>query len=579
MNIKEEIKKSIETTVNALYPDFSSLRNQGIDVLVEIPKEKRYGDYSTNIALALAKKVRKNSIEVANYIFSKMNYYNVLKNIGIEKVEVAGSGFINFYLSKDFFIENLKKVLKEKTKFGHNQNLKGEKTIVEYTDPNPFKEFHIGHLMSNSIGESLSRIFEFQGARIKRANYQGDVGLHVAKVIWGKLKNPDKTWQESYVLGNKGYKENENTKKEIEEINKKIYEMILRKTQDRSDKNINKLYYEGKKESLNYFEKIYKKLGTKFDYYFFESEVGDFGKKIVREGLEKGIFEKGEKGVIVFKGEKYGLHTRVFISSEGLPTYEAKELGLAKIKYDRYKYNNSIIVTGNEINEYFKVLIASMKEIFPDLAQKTKHIGHGMMRLPEGKISSRSGKVITFESLLNQVEWLVREKIKNRDLPDAEKKKITEKVAVGTLKYSILKQSIGSDIVFDFEKSISFEGDSGPYLQYSLARAMSVLRKAESEKIKRDPNLRMHPNNPNNFEKKMIYFPDVVEKSGKEYEPHYIVLYLTELAREFNGYYESNRIVEKKDEFSPYKVALTEAFSIIMKNGLWLLGIETPERL
>ena len=342
MNIKEEIKKSIETTVNALYPDFSSLRNQGIDVLVEIPKEKRYGDYSTNIALALAKKVRKNSIEVANYIFSKMNYYNVLKNIGIEKVEVAGSGFINFYLSKDFFIENLKKVLKEKTKFGHNQNLKGEKTIVEYTDPNPFKEFHIGHLMSNSIGESLSRIFEFQGARIKRANYQGDVGLHVAKVIWGKLKNPDKTWQESYVLGNKGYKENENTKKEIEEINKKIYEMILRKTQDRSDKNINKLYYEGKKESLNYFEKIYKKLGTKFDYYFFESEVGDFGKKIVQEGLEKGIFEKGEKGVIVFKGEKYGLHTRVFISSEGLPTYEAKELGLAKIKYDRYKYNNSI---------------------------------------------------------------------------------------------------------------------------------------------------------------------------------------------------------------------------------------------
>ena len=532
MNIKEEIRKLIEKAIKS----FGSYDGP---VLVETPKEKTHGDYSTNIALALAKKLNKNPIEVAGGLVKELSS-KVLKNIGIEKVEVAGPGFINFYLSKKFFVENLKKINKN---FGKNSNLKDQKVIVEYTDPNPFKEFHIGHLMSNSIGESISRIFEFQGAKVKRANYQGDVGLHVAKAIWGKMQNQNQAWQNAYVFGSEKYEINETAKK----------------------------------ESLEYFEKIYKTLGTKFDYYFFESAVADFGKKIVENGLKSGIFEKGEKGATIFKGEKTGLHTRVFINSEGLPTYEAKELGLAHIKYKKYGYNQSVIITGNEINEYFKVLLSAMLQIFPELAEKTKHIGHGMMRLSEGKMSSRTGKIITFEFLLNKVEELVKEKIKDRDLSDLEKKEITEKVAIGALKYSILKQSIGSDIIYDFKKSISFEGDSGPYLQYSYARAQSVLKKAKAEKIK--ASLKNIPNEISKLEKDMIYFPEIVEKSGKEYEPHVITLYLTELAREFNNYYANNKIVDKNDDFSSYKVAITEAFSIIMKNSLWLLGIQAPEKM
>ena len=558
MNIKEEIRKLIEKAIKS----FGSYDGP---VLVETPKEKTHGDYSTNIALALAKKLNKNPIEVAGGLVKELSS-KVLKNIGIEKVEVAGPGFINFYLSKKFFVENLKKINKN---FGKNSNLKDQKVIVEYTDPNPFKEFHIGHLMSNSIGESISRIFEFQGAKVKRANYQGDVGLHVAKAIWGKMQNQNQAWQNAYVFGSEKYEINETAKKEITELNKKIFE--------RSDKNINALYDKGKKESLEYFEKIYKTLGTKFDYYFFESAVADFGKKIVENGLKSGIFEKGEKGATIFKGEKTGLHTRVFINSEGLPTYEAKELGLAHIKYKKYGYNQSVIITGNEINEYFKVLLSAMLQIFPELAEKTKHIGHGMMRLSEGKMSSRTGKIITFEFLLNKVEELVKEKIKNRDFSEKEKNEISEKIAIGALKYSILKQSIGSDIIYDFEKSISFEGDSGPYLQYSYARAQSVLKKAKAEKIK--ASLKNIPNEISKLEKDMIYFPEIVEKSGKEYEPHVITLYLTELAREFNNYYANNKIVDKNDDFSSYKVAITEAFSIIMKNSLWLLGIQAPEKM
>ena len=552
--IKEEIKKILQRAAGAK------------EVTVEAPKEKTHGDYSSGVALVLSKKIGKNPIEFANEIVEKIGEQKF-----IAKIEVAGPGFINFFLKDEFFIENVKEIIKTGENFGKNKNLKNQKVIIEYTDPNPFKEFHIGHLMSNSIGESLSRIFEFQGAKVKRANYQGDVGLHVAKAMFGKLKNPGQSWQEAYVFGAKVYEEDEGAKKEMVEMNKKIFE--------RNNKEVNKLYDQGKKESLAHFEKIYKELGTKFDYYFFESQVADTGKKVVKDGLKRHIFEKGERGAVVFEGEKLGLHTRVFINSEGLPTYEAKELALAKEKYKKYKYDTSVVVTGNEINEYFKVLLCAMSKIFPELAKKTTHIGHGMMRLPEGKMSSRTGKVITFEFLLNEVEKLVLKKVADRDFSEAEKSRVAEIVAIGALKYSILKQSIGSDIIYDFEKSISFEGDSGPYLQYSYARAQSVLRKAKTEKIKSDPNMQMHPNDPNILERMMVYFPEVVEKAGKEYEPHIITLYLTELAREFNNYYANNKIVDRADKFSPYKVAITQAFSVIMKNGLWLLGISAPERM
>jgi len=544
MKAKEEIKKIIQKAIG----------KEAVDFLVQVPAESIHGDYSSNVALVLAKSLGKNPRQVADEIVAKIGNQKF-----IDKIEVAGAGFINFYLSREYFIDQLKNIDKN---FGRNKNLKGQKIIIEFTDPNPFKEFHIGHLMSNSIGESISRIIDFQGAKIKRANYQGDVGMHVAKAIWGNLKNPNASWQESYVLGAKNYEDNEEAKIEITKLNKKIFE--------RTDKGINKLYDQGKKESLNYFETIYKKLGTKFDCYFFESQMAPIGKKLVTENLGK-IFEAGENGAIIFKGENFGLHTRVFINSEGLPTYEAKELALAKIKHGKYNYDQSIVITGNEINDYFKVLLCAMTQIFPKLAENTKHIGHGMMRMPEGKMSSRTGKVVTFEFLLNEVKKLVAQKIAERELSEVEKKEIIETVAIGALKYSILKQGIGSDIIYDFEKSISFEGDSGPYLQYAYARAQSILRKAKSEKIK--VSLKKSPEQISQLEKLMNQFPEIVEKAGKELEPHGIVIYLTELAREFSNYYANNKIVDKSDEFSPYKLAIVEAFALIMKNGLWLLGI------
>ena len=303
-------------------------------IFFEHPENLEHGDYSTNVALVLAKQLGKNPREVAESIIGKLEIENWKF---LDKVEVAGPGFVNFFLSKEYLLEELKRIAKEKDRYGAGKEKR--KIIVEFTDPNPFKEFHIGHLYSNTAGESLCRLFEATGAVVKRANYQGDVGLHVAKAILGMtllangmpkkkttLLEKVKWLGRCYALGSADGVE----VGDLERINKAVYE--------KSDKNINKLYEVGREWSLQYFENIYKRLGTEFNYYYFESKVGNMGAKIVGEGLKKGVFERSE-GAVIFPGEKYGLHSRVFINSQGLPTYEAKELGLAPTKYKDFKYD------------------------------------------------------------------------------------------------------------------------------------------------------------------------------------------------------------------------------------------------
>jgi arginyl-tRNA synthetase len=429
--------------------------------------------------------------------------------------------------------------------------------------------------MSNAVGESISRLIENGGAKVKRATYGGDVGLHVAKGIWGLLHEKRQKQEadivylgRAYVVGSEKYETDESAKKEIQEINKKVFEQ--------SDTEINKLHEWGKKVSLETFHQIYQKLDSHFDFEFFESEMAPMGMFLVEEFLAKGIFEKSE-GAIVFKGEKYDLHTRVFVNSQGLPTYETKELGLNKKKHELYPFHRSIIVTANEQNDYFKVLLQVMTLVYPDIANRTRHISHGMLRFAEGKMSSRKGNIITGESLISDVEKLVEERIAERELSSIEKDEIKTKVAIAAIKYSILKQSPGSDIIFDPEKSLSFEGDSGPYLQYATVRAGSILQKAEKEGIEvKTQNI---PLEISGIEKLLFRFPDIAKRATKEFAPQHIATYLIELAGAFNSYYANHQIVDAKDEYSSYKVALTQSFISVMKNGLHLLGIQVPEKM
>lgn len=520
-------------------------------------------DYSTNVAMVYARSLNKKPSDLA------IEIRQAIESPSLGRVQSSSvDGFINFFFDKKYFADNVSKIIEHGGKFGKNENLKEQKTIIEYTDPNPFKEFHIGHLMPNVTGESIARILDANGAEVKRANYQGDVGLHVAKAVWA-IKNHNKPLLEAYAFGHKAYDEDEKAKQEIIYINKKIY--------DKSDTEINDIYEDGRKKSLLYFEVMYEKLGTKFDYYFFESEVAEFGKETVEKNIGS-VFEKSD-GAVVFKGENYDkkLHTRVFVNNEGLPTYEAKELGLSKIKFDTYPYDKSIIITGNEINEYFKVLLKSMSFIFPELASKTQHVSHGMLRLPEGKMSSRTGNIISAEFLIDQVKEKVLEKMKDAELSQEEKNETVYAVSIGAIKYSILHQAIGGDIVFDFDKSISFEGDSGPYLQYSAVRAHSLLKKAEGV-VSVSKNI---PENweTTNLERILERFPVVVARAGSEYAPHYIATYLIELAGEFNSFYADHKIIDEADVSSPYRLAVTQAFYQVMISGLNLLGIKVPEKM
>ncbi|HEY0908285.1 MAG TPA: arginine--tRNA ligase [Candidatus Paceibacterota bacterium] len=573
MDIQLKIKAGIEAALK-------TLGLSAAEITLEHPADSANGDFATNVALALAKQAKTNPRDLAGKIVEALRQTKIEF---VDKIEMAGPGFINFYLSKKFFTTEIETILKRGDLYGNSNERRGQKVLVEYTDPNPFKVFHIGHLMANAVGESISRIIASQGVKMRRMCYQGDVGIHVAKAMWAVLKNQDKMPSkrapisertaflgQCYVEGSNAYEDDPAAKPEIEALNKKIFEGKERK--------LMKLYKLGRKWSLAHFEEIYKKLGTKFDYYYLESEVAHDGVALVEEFLEKGIFEKSD-GAIVFKGEKYDpkLHTRVFINSHGLPTYEAKELGLNTKKWKKMRPDQSIIVTGNEVNEYFHVVLKALELVEPSAAKVTQHVSHGMLRLAEGKMSSRKGNVITGESLLHDVEAMVFEKLKERDMKEEDKKATAEIVAVAAIKYSILRQTTSSDIIYDFDKSISFEGDSGPYLLYTAVRAQSVLDKAKKEKVK--PVIANKDQEVSALARHLVRFPEVVARSAEEKAPHHIATYLIELSSMFNAWYANTQIVNKTDAESSAKVALTQASRIVLENGLKLLGMRVPERM
>ncbi len=575
----------------------------GDDVVVElsVPEIAEHGHYMTSVALKLAKTQGVSPMVVAEDLAQKLRA--AAPSGFFEKVEVATPGFVNMWISRNAFAESFNRIVMD-THMGVPQASHGKTVMVEFTDPNPFKLFHIGHLMSNAIGEAFSRLYEALGAEVVRANYQGDVGLHVAKTIWAMMHVLKSTPKEedsiekkiihlgnAYTVGSGAYEETdisgsisggptkEEMRREIEAINKHIY--------DRSDAKINELYDLGRGWSLEYFEAIYTRLGTKFAHYFFESQISEEGKALVLAHPE--VFKESD-GAIVFEGEPYGLHTRVFVNSRGLPTYEAKELGLNKKKFELYPLDLSVIVTGNEIVDYFRVLMKAMELVLPAVAERTRHSPHGMMRLPGGKMSSRTGNVVTADSLIAQT----KEHLAKREgvgagghgveLSAAEQEAVDEIVAIGAIKYSILKQRPGQDIVFDFEKSLSLHGDSGPYLQYTYARLRSILRKAEEAKIKVvggeiDAAL-LAEEVEQAVIRKIVEFPDVVHAAAVALTPNALAKHLYELAGLANRFYEGAPIMKEEDETRrAARLSLVAGAAAIIERGLHLLGIKAPERM
>lgn len=581
MNSKNQLQKQLTHIINAVF-------DTAVPFSVSVPESTDHGDYSTNAALILAKPLGKSPREIAGKIQQELE--QVKDELGIERVEIAGAGFVNIFMSQNTILSVMTEIDEKKDAFGLTDTLSGTKVITEFTDPNPFKEFHIGHLYSNTVGEALSRLIESQGAEVKRVCYQGDIGLHVAKALWGflkKQKEQDLSLEhieqmplkqraqflgQSYALGATAYEEDEHAKNEIIEINKKIFA---------KDPQLMETYDKGKAWSLEYFNEMYSRLGMQFDAFFMESEVGEDGRKLVLGYLEKGVFEESE-GAVIFPGEKYGLHNRVFINSLGLPTYEAKELGLAPAKYEYFPYDRSIVITGNEINEYFKVLLKALSLIRPELAEKTLHISHGMVRLPEGKMSSRTGNVLTGEWLLDEARQLALKKIEEsgiskQQFDSAERKEIAEKVGVAAVKYALLKNGIGGDISFSFEESISFEGNAGPYLQYTYVRTQSVLEKGSQQSGTSDLGTGAITREEELVLRHLLHFSEIIEFVATMYAPNILCEYLYQLAQKFNVFYAKHKIIGGEQE--SFRQALTSAVGQTIKNGLTLLAIPIVDRM
>lgn len=553
-------------------------------IQVSYPLRFEYGDFSTNIALRLEKAYKKPASAIAADLCEKLSK---MKHKDIVRIEVVEPGYINFYFDNTVYERELKRILTEKENFGTNTQLDKKRIMVEYGHPNPFKVMHIGHLRNFCIGESLTRLLEGAGAEVIRTNYQGDVGMHVAKTVWAiqkKIKNSELRIEnmeerdvdekvdflgKSYADGATAYEKDEGTKKEIQAINAALY--------NRTDEEVEKIWQFGVRWSLAKFHEMYSRLGTHFDREYMESETLSLAYEKVNEALQKGILKKSS-GAVIFNGAPFKLDTRVFLNSQGFLTYEGKELGLAYMEFlDFGKLDKCIHNVAVEQVSFFAVTF-KVEELLDSTIFKGKqyHNAYEFVGLKKGKMSSRTGKIVTAQSILDEAYEKIRAIVGENKMSLSEKD--IDRIAVGAVKYSYLKMSPFKYLAFDLDESLSFKGDSGPYLQYTYARARSVLKKFRIKnlelKIEHESSLSDLNKHETALLRHLMKFPNTVLRSMHEYSPHYIATYLNDCAQLFNTFYTLCPIRE-----SPLRLDITEATSYVMKNGLYLLGIETLERM
>lgn len=542
----EEIREKLAETIKKLFD---------VEIVPDVvPAPENTGaDYACNIAMKLAKQVGKNPREIATEIVAEYG----------EGAEIAGPGFLNFMLPSEYFEG---KMAEFEGKIGKNispDEYSGKKVICEFSDPNPFKVLHVGHLYTSVVGDAISRLFEFVGADVTRANFGGDVGLHVAKTLYVLQKDAGNFSIEDiakcYVEGTRLYEEDENVHAEIVKLNKKIYEIAQN---DIREDELAKLYWKGRELSYRYFEDFYDSIGVKFDKYYPESTVAGRGLKEVKNGLANGVYEMSD-GAVVYKGEKVGLHTRVFINKEGLPTYEAKDVGLIFTKWDDYKFDKSVVITGNDIIDYMKVVLSSVGEMNAELPKRTAHLTHGQVKLPGSvKMSSRKGNFLKAVDVINMV----------RDELGGEK--ADKKVVLAAIKYAFLKYKVGGDIIFDPKESVATTGNSGVYLLYSAVRSRKIIEKCTKNEKNDGFELNLFEKN---LVKKMLQYEGVLAEAVKEMAPYKICNYLYELSQEFSRFYENCPVAGSEYEVERKK--LVQNYLAVMLHGLNLLGIEVPEEM
>ena len=571
--LTNQLKKIFSENINNIFKqDFSEKIN------IENSTKKEFGDFQTNFAMMNSKAIGKNPREIATTLVE-----NFKENDLIEKLEIAGPGFINIHLKNNFLNNEVKKIDNEKYDFSF-LNV-DETVIIDYSSPNIAKRMHIGHLRSTIIGDAIKRILDFIGFKTISDNHIGDWGTQFGKLIVAYNKWLDKEAYEADPIGELEriyvlFSDEAKKDPTLEEVARNE----LRKLQMGDEQN-NKLWKEFIKISLKEYNKVYDRLGVKFDHYFGESFYNDMMPDVLEELKEKNIAKEDQGALVVFF-EEDKLPPALVQKKDGSFLYATSDLATIKFRKNELNVDKAVYVTDERQQNHFKQVFEISEMLGAPYNYEKSHVYFGIMRFGDGMIfSSRSGNIIRLVDLLDEAKKQVKSVIdeKNPNIPEDEKEKIAEIVGTGAIKYFDLSQNRTSDILFTWDKVLSFEGNTGPYLQYTYARIQSILRKLKEENISVKNN-DIILDDMFDIERELavalLRFPQTVVKSYETYRPNIIADYLFDTAKLFNNFYNSKSILKETDKkVMDARILLAQKTASILKQGLNLLGIETVDRM
>ncbi len=516
-------------------------------------------------------------------------------------------GFLNLSLDKNYWLSFLNSVGADKH-YGFKRETENSRTImIEYSSPNTNKPLHLGHIRNNLLGYSVAQILQSQGNKVVKVNLVNDRGIHICKSMlawqkWGDGLTPEKAGKKGdHLVGDFYVKFDQEYKKEINQLieqgqteddakkNAPLMleaQEMLRKWEAR-DTDVVALWKEMNTWVLEGFDITYKNLGVDFDKIYFESDTYTLGKSLVTKGLEKGIFFKKDDGSVWCDLSDEGLDQKLLLRADGTSVYMTQDLGTAQQRFSDFNANELIYVVGNEQNYHFQVLKIILAKLGYNWAEFLYHLSYGMVELPEGKMKSREGTVVDADDLIDGMvdtaDEMSRELGKLDGYADDERKRIVETIGLGALKYFILKVDPKKTMTFDPKESIDFNGNTGPFIQYTFARIQSLIRKAKDHNIE-IPEQINEKTSISNKELQLIKFiytyPEILADAAENHSPAVVANYVFDLVKEYNQFYHDHPIVsETENDKRLFRLFLSEQVSKIIQSGMGLLGINVPERM
>jgi len=597
MNIEKKLKTSVLSAIQSIYN-----YDVKIDDIQIQSTSNEYEGYYTILLFFLSKTFNENPSKIGE----KIGNYLIENEDFIEAFNVE-KGFLNVDIDQFTWLKLFYNIYSE-NKWGFKKNT-GKELMVEFSSPNTNKPIHLGHLRNIFLGDSISRILKAVGYKVHRVQIINDRGIHICKsmIAWKKFSggdSPEKSGMKGdhfvgkyYVLFQEELNrqiqqeiKNGATKEEAEK-NAQIFNEakgLLIKWENKDPetmklwKKMNRWVYDG-------FDKTYKTLGVDFDKIYYESETYLYGKKEVEKGLKKKIFFKKDDNSIWVDLNKYGLDNKLLVRSDGTSVYITQDIGTAILRFrDFPKILKQIYTVGNEQEYHFKVLFKILEIQGFDWAKECYHLSYGMIDLPSGKMKSREGTVVDADKLLEEMVIISKKRTKELgkidDFNKNEQKLLFDKIALSAIKYFLLKIDPKKSMLFDPNESIDFQGNTGPFIQYTYARIIAILERAKNIGIKDDYNINLNLKSINEFEKKIIYllsvFPDKISFAASEYSPSIIANYIYDLSKAYNRFYQEISIFKEEDNATIiFRISLSKSVSKIISNAMGLLGIDMTNKM